>query len=348
MLVLTIIISILILSLVLLAHEFGHFLACKILKVKVEEFGFGFPPRALKLFKKGETLFTLNWIPFGGFNKILGEEGGSQDNRAYNQQKVWSRIFIASGGILANFVLAWIVLTAWFLILPYIHISKQVVIVQTIANSAAERAGIKSNDVILSLNDQKIEEVEEVSKFTQSHRGTEITLKVKHQGEEETKKVMLSDGSSPLGVSLAEVGGESYKIPWYKAPTEAFLEMMQIIWITIVFLAKAVASLFGGQKTPFELTGPIGLVAYLNQAISIGWFFLFRLAAIISLGLGFFNLLPIPAADGGKLSFLSLELLFGKKVLKEETENTVHAIGFIILIILSIVIAYFDIIRLIK
>ncbi len=343
----TIIIGIIILSLVILVHEFGHFFAAKICGIKVEEFGFGFPPRAVKLFKKNGTLFSLNWIPFGGFNKILGEEGGSKDPGAFCNKSVWARIFVASAGIIANLILAWVLLTIWFWVINFVEIPNYVAIVSVNNNSAAEQAGIKANDLIISVNNQKVSTPEELSTITKANIGKVVTIALKHDGKDTTKNVTLSqDATAPLGVSLTQTGGEKPNIKWYLAPVESVKEMYAVMALTVDYLISAIHSLFGGVKVDFQLSGPVGVVAFVAQTAAIGWFFLIRLAAIISLGLALFNIFPIPAVDGGRLVFLWLEAIFGKRVVKENHENIIHGIGFIALIILSLIIVYFDIKRL--
>lgn len=347
MLIITIIIGIIILSIIILAHESGHFFAAKMSGVKVEEFGFGFPPRLCKLFKKGETLYSLNWIPFGGFNKILGEEAGSKDPRAFCNKSVWRRIFIASAGIIANLFLAWCLFTIWFLIVPRVNLPDYVAIVEVNANSAAEKAGLKANDLILEINNVKLHNVQELTQFTKTHLGQEADFLIRSQGKDATKKIKLDQNSdAPLGVGLAETGGVKPDIKWYQAPIYAFGEMYAVVSLTIVYLFKGIVSLFGGPKVPFEISGPVGAVAFISQTVSVGWLFLIRLAAVISLGLAIFNILPIPAVDGGRLAFLWPEAVLGKKIIHPDHENTIHAVGFIILIILSLVIVYFDISRL--
>lgn len=349
MLILTILIGIVILSLVILAHEFGHFLAAKISHVKVEEFGLGFPPRAVKLFKKKETLYSLNWIPFGGFNKILGEEGRSKDPRAYCNQKVGKRIFISSAGIIANVILAWFLFTVWFWLVPMINLPNYVAIIEVEPGSAAEEAGLKSNDLILRIDDLRPTKVEDISAYTKAHQGQEVEILIKHQGKNESKKITLAeDSQAPLGVILAQTGGEKPIFKWYQAPYLALKEIYAVLYLTVDYIIKGVISLFGGPKVAFELAGPVGVVAFISQTVSVGWAFLIRLAAVISLGLGIFNFLPLPAVDGGKLAFLYPEAILGRRIIHHEHENIIHGIGFILLIILSLIIVYMDIARLIS
>jgi regulator of sigma E protease len=346
MVVLNIIIGIIILSIIVIIHELGHFFACKITGVKVEEFGLGFPPRALKLFKKNGTLYSLNWIPFGGFNKILGESEASSDKHAFGNQNVWKRIFIASGGIILNLLLAWILLTVWFGVLPTIKLPNYVAIVSVEKNSVAEQSGLRANDFILKINGQDIIKTDEVSNFIKNNHGKELNIVIKHQGKDETKNITIpTDAEAKLGIAMSETGGETVSYKWYQAPVLAIQEIWAITVVTFQYLGTAIASIFGGAKVAFELTGPVGIVAFISQTAAIGWIFVLRLCAIISLGFALCNILPIPAVDGGRLLFLWLEAIFGKKVVNDNVENIVHGVGLILLIILSLFIVYMDIAR---
>lgn len=347
MLPLAILVGIILLSVVILAHELGHFFAAKISHVKVEEFGIGFPPRLCKLFKKNGTIYTLNWIPFGGFNKILGEEGGSKDPKAYCNRSVWTRIFIAAGGILANLLLAWVFFTVWFLIIPKVNLNNYIAIVEVKSNSAAEKAGLKPNDFIIEVDGIRIKTAAEVTEFSQLHQGEEVEFVIQSQGKEKVQKIKLDQNTDmPLGVAMAETGGEKPNIKWYQAPYYAVKEIVGVVSLTVMYLVKAVASIFGGTKVPFEFSGPVGVVSIVTQTVSVGWVFLIRLVSVVSLGLAIFNILPLPAVDGGRLFFLTLEVIFGKKIVNDEKENIIHAVGFILLIVLSIILVYFDVKRL--
>lgn len=346
MTILAILAGIIILSIILLVHEFGHFFAAKITGVKVEEFGLGFPPKAVKLFSWGETLFTLNWIPFGGFNKILGEDEKSKDPRAFCNKSAGVRFFIASGGILANLIFAWILLTVWFWILPYIQIPNYVAIIQVDPGSPAQVADLKPNDLIVQIDNTKLQTPELVSEYTQNHKGQEINLEIKRQGKIIDKKIVLGNSEHPLGVAMSETGNEKVAIKWYQAPYLALKEMWAVTYLTFYYVGQFFVGLFHKTKTAgFELSGPVGIVASISQIAYLSWLLLIRVAALISLGLGLFNILPIPAVDGGRLFFIGMEKIFGKKVIRSEHENAIHAVGFIILIILSLLIVYLDVRR---
>lgn len=330
-----------ILSFIFFTHEFGHFLMSKIFGVKVLEFGFGFPPRAFGI-KKGETIYSLNFIPFGAFVKILGEEGKSEDKRALCNQPLFCRFLVASAGILSNFFWAWLILTISFWIYYFLPVKNFVLIQEVLANSPASAVSLKPGDILLSADGVDFKKAEEVSQFTKAHQGEEVRLLISRFGRKIEKKVKLTTGERPLGISMFETAGEE-KVPILKAPLASAFFLGQGIYISFVYLIKMILG-----RVPFELGGPVAVYGIVKQFSAMGFLYLFRLAAILSLALGFFNFLPLPAIDGGKMAFLTLERIFGKKIVRQETENLIHGLGFVLLILLSILIFYRDLLRLLE
>lgn len=366
MLFLAIIIFVFILSLLVLVHELGHFLVARRNGVKVEEFGFGYPPRIcgwyrskktgkLRFFKEKnfkkrgdvlDTVYSLNWIPFGGFVRMLGEERDSKSKESYSQKSPWIRAKIIAAGVIFNFLLAWALLTIWFWVIPK-DMSNQIVVVSVNENSIARKVGIKPNDFILEINNQKIDTIEDLQKVSKDNRGKEVSITVNHFGREETKSAVLpSDTDAPLGVGLAETGSSEDlpSTPWWQAPYWAFMEIVGVIWLSINFIVGLIMTLFGQAHVSTDaVSGPVGVFALLYQVISFGPAFILRFIAMISIAVGFFNLLPFPALDGGHLLFIAGEAIRGKKIIKSEWENTLHWFGFIILLILFAVVTYNDI-----
>lgn len=366
MLFIAILVFIIILTVIVLVHELGHFLVAKRNGVKVDEFGLGYPPRIFGWYKsnktgkwrfvKGkdvekrkdinDTIYSLNWIPFGGFVKMLGEEDESKSKNSFSEKSPWVRAKIIVAGVLFNFLLAWVLLMIWFWAMPR-DMPNQVVVVSTNKNSVAEEIGIKPNDFILKINDQKIENIESLQNITKENKGKEITIIVNHFGKEEEKKVILPvDTDAPLGIALAETGSSEDlpRFPWWQAPYWAFIEIVNVIWISFSFIIGLIMTLFGkAQVSTDAMSGPIGVFALLYQVIGYGWAFILRFVAMISIAVGFFNLLPIPALDGGHLLFIVGEAIRGKKIMKAKWENSLHWAGFIILLILFAVVTYNDI-----
>ena len=351
MLILTIIIFILILGVIIFVHELGHFASAKLCKVKVEEFGFGFPPKIFGV-KKGETTYSLNWIPIGGFVKLLGEEDGSKDKRSFNMQSIPKRVFIIVSGVLMNFLFAILILTIGFMIgmSPLISSPEslggsqqtEIIITGVLENSPAAEAGIISGDIVTGFSS-----IEDFQNYTKSHKNEEVSLNIKENGEVKTINVKLSDSAdAPLGVGLVQ--STKVKLPFFKAVKAAFVETGKVIYAIVDFVYSFFRDLFTGKKVEREVVGPVGMFGITQQAVKLGLVYVLQLAAYISINLGVINILPFPALDGGKILFLFAEGARGKRVIKMEIENIIHLIGFIILIALIIVVTYNDIVRLIR
>lgn len=348
LIIITIIVFILIFGLIIFVHELGHFLMAKRGGIKVNEFAFGFPPH-IYCKKKGETRYCLNLIPFGGYCSMEGEEGSSNDKRSFSQKPVWTRVKVVIAGVLANFLLAWIFLTLWFWFVNIAQPAAYVMIAQVFSGSAAEKAGIQANDLAVSVNDQKILSAQQLSDLTRSKQGETVNISLRRFGKEKIKNVELSkDNEKPLGVALVDVGGTGEKIKWYLAPWYALVEIVNMIGVSAVFIGKIIAQLFGGEKVSGEVSGPVGIFGFLSQVVSMGWLYVWRFVAMISLAIGFFNILPIPALDGGRLVFIGIEAIARKKVVAQKVENGLIVAGFVLLIIMIIAVTYQDISKFIR
>jgi regulator of sigma E protease len=351
MLLLTIIAFILILGLLIFVHEFGHFISAKLCGVKVEEFGFGFPPKIFRI-KKGETYYSVNWIPLGGFVKLLGEEEKSKDPRSFFMQSIWKRILIVIAGVIMNFVFAIFILTIGFSVGMTPIVSDpaslggkqqtEIIIAGTTKDSPAAAAGIISGDIVTGYNS-----VEDFQAFTKNHKNEEITLNIKREHKPISINVKVSDNiDAPLGVALAQA--TIVKLPPLQAFKAAFVETGRTCTAIFKFLYDFFHDLFTGKKVSDQVAGPVGIFTITKQAVKLGIGYVLQFMALLSINLGIMNILPFPALDGGKAIFLIAEAIRGKKVVKVEVENIIHWIGFIILIALVILITYNDIVRLIK
>jgi len=358
---LTIIVFILILGVLIFAHELGHFISAKKAGVRVEEFGFGFPPRIFA-FKKGETTYSLNAIPMGGFVKIFGEEGDrkSRSKFAFYNKPIWQRAIILVMGVVMNLIVAAILLSIVHgLGIPtfveqgqganYRDIKVQ--IVETAKDSPAQNAGIKIGDTILSLSygGEKvlIKEIEDVQKFVAFHTGQEISMEIQ-RGKTFLQKNLIARVSPPkeegaLGIAMAKTGLISY--PWYMAILKGFettgklfITMISLFWLLIKTLILK-GTMIG------EIAGPVGIATITFQMVQLGWTYVLQFAAILSINLALLNILPFPALDGGRLLFLLIEKIKGKPI-QFKTERLANTIGFAILIGLMIVVTLRDVIKL--
>ncbi|MBI4919960.1 RIP metalloprotease RseP [Candidatus Azambacteria bacterium] len=356
----TAIIFILVLAVLILAHEFGHFIAAKKSGLTVEEFGFGFPPRIFGI-KKGETVYSVNLLPLGGFVKILGEDGNDTSNpKSFSSKSTGTRGLITVSGVAMNFLLAMSLLIAgYFIGLPQIidqnneAIAKNtaIQIVAVSGNSPAEKAGIKMGDAIKSVKiGDKTVAVNEISVLQDAinaNKGKEILFNIQRGKDyfeiKATPRINPPEGEGALGIGLAKTGFISY--PWHQSFWLGIKSTFILTWEIIAGFWDLLKNLITAGKTPQGLAGPVGIAVLTNQAAQLGFIYLLQLVAVISLNLTVLNLIPFPALDGGRLLFLAIEKIKGSKV-NPKIENAIHSIGMILLLILVALITYRDILRL--
>lgn len=356
---LTIIIFIIILGLLIFVHELGHFLLAKRSGVKVEEFGFGFPPRLWSV-KKGETRYSLNVIPLGGFIKILGEEGEEKDNpRSFASQKAGGRLAILAAGVAMNFLLAMFLLSlGYFIGLPQAVednekvVSAKVQISLVAPASPARQAGLQIGDEILSLRRGQ-EEVRnifltsQVQDFVSRNQGEKIVLEIRRGAQILIREIVPRPApppeEGPLGIGLVRTALVAY--PWYAALWQGTLSTFQLTWLTAVSLVFLVRDLFVAGRFAGEVYGPVGIFSLTSQATQMGFIYLLQLAALLSLNLGIINALPFPALDGSRILFLLIEKIKGSPV-SRRIEKAVHSAGFAFLILLMIAVTFKDVARL--
>jgi len=367
------------LSLLVFFHEFGHFIFCKIFNVRVEEFGFGYPPRLIGLVKTDQgtkiffgkkippdkplsTIYSLNLIPFGGFNKIKSEFGERQgDIDSFSAKPWWQRTIIALGGIFFNIILAIVLLTVVFSLgsyqvlpegknLPAKDISIQ--IVEVVKNSPAERANLNIGDKILAVDGRRVSEVSDFQNYVKDKLLTPIILKVQRDGKmleihitpasaEEIFQDKNLSGAA-IGVALVRVGKISYLPPvafWQAIKRTSFLFYQ--IAITIISLLK---TLFAGERIGVGVVGVVGLAVMTGKIAQLGLIYLLQFVATVSILIAFTQLIPFPAIDGGRIVFFVLEGI-RKKPINYKIEATINNIGFVLLIILMLFVTYKDIVR---
>lgn len=358
---LTIIAFLVVLGILVFVHELGHFLAAKWSKIKVLEFAIGFPPRILS-FKKGETQYTIGALPFGGYVKMLGEDESSKDPRAFNNQSAGKRFLVGIAGVLMNVVLAWLILTILFSVgtTPIVtpsnqiggeKIESQIFIAQIQKDSPADKASLAAGDQLVSGRSQEenvqFDSTEQVSQFTSKNINKEVVFVVKREGKTLEKPVVIGDDkSAPLGVSIVDQA--KVRVAWYQAPYVALVETGRIIQVTFEFLGNFFKTLFVSGKVSDEVGGPVAIFNLSGVAARAGAVVLFQFIAMLSINLALINILPFPALDGGRLLFIILEKIAGKKVVKEEIEGIIHTVGFALLILLILAVTYKDILRLIQ
>jgi len=369
--ILTIIVFVIILGLLIFVHEFGHFMSSRKLGVKVEEFGFGFPPRIFGIYQKKDgswkrvignkelekgqnTVYSLNWLPLGGFCKIKGEEVEKiQDKDSFAIQPAWKRIIILSAGVFMNFVLAIILLTIGFKIgLPQAveegdsARDLKIQIAQVSKDSPAESSGLAIGDQIVTLNGEEFIEIEDLQDKIKLESGKEIDLKIKRGNEDLDVKVIPRndppEGEGALGVALAKTGIVSY--PLFQSIWMGITTTFTIIVAILFAFYDIIHNLIIQKPILAEFAGPVGIAVLTGQVTRMGFVYILQFAAVLSINLGILNILPFPALDGGRILFLLIEKIRGKKV-SQKIENTIHTVGFFLLILLLVVVTFKDIFK---
>lgn len=339
--VITIIIGIVVLSMIILAHELGHFITAKASRVRVEEFGLGFPPRLIS-FKRGETRYSLNAIPFGGFVKMTGEEDPSE-TRSLAGKSRGTRLLVLSAGSLMNLLLALILFSVGYLFLHEAPVG-QVQVVKVAPSSPAAMAGLEAGDIILSVNDHPVGSNNELHQYIVDNLGKKTTLLIQHPDStsrsiQVTPRLEPPEGEGAIGIAIKTV--KRYPL-WQVIPLGA-TELAE----AVIMWGGGLASVFTG-KVSASLLGPVGLAQLTGEVAEFGILPLLRISAIISLILGIMNLLPLPALDGGRITFIFLEWIRRGKRISPKIEGTVHFIGLAMFLLLFLAITYQDIMRLIS
>lgn len=370
---LTILIFVLVLGILIFVHELGHFLTARRNGIKAEEFGFGFPPRIFgfvfdeftkrfRLVKGNEnvesphTVYSLNWIPLGGFVRIKGEDRESvQEPDSFAGKSVWVRFKVLVAGVVMNFFLAWVLFAAVLMIgfpeqIDPTHRSNyndiKVQILQVQPGTPAEEIGLLAGDTIKKLGTTPIKNVEMVSEYIAAHKGKEITITVE-RGENTLilKGVPRMDtpaGEGPLGISFSETAIVEYGFfeAIWKGLQQTYLKTVEILMV----LVTMITGLFTGEKSNVDIAGPVGIVYLTKQMTELGLAYLLYFAAILSINLGIINALPIPALDGGRILFVLIEKIKGSPV-SQKVEGYVHQVGFMLLLLLMIWVTFYDFLR---
>lgn len=327
-----------------LAHEFGHFLTAKAFGVKVLEFGVGFPPRVFGV-RYGETEYTVNWLPIGGFVRLLGEEDAA-DPRSLAAQARWKRLIVIGSGAWVNLLLPPLLFAIAFGI-PHEEPVGRAVIAAIVPGSPAEAAGFQRGDVIFKIADRDAKNVAAVARLVRVEMGHKTTIQVK-RGEEFLElpvepRWAFPANQGPTGITIAAQYPFTERVslpPWEGIP--AGLQATS----DVLYLARnQMIGWFKGGSGP-GVAGPVGIAQATGEAAKAGVPPLFELAALLSINLGIVNMLPLPALDGGRLFFLLLEVLRGGKRVAPQKEALVHFVGFALFIVLTIVVTFADVSRL--
>jgi len=360
-----------VLSVLVLVHEAGHFFAARFFGVKADEFGYGLPPRVFGFVKENgkwkrigardhkrykNTIWSLNWLPIGGFVKIKGEQGeGEFDHDSFHVKPIWQRIIILAAGVGMNWVLAAILLSIALMIgvpamaddLPegaVVH-KREVTIGEVLKGSGADKAGIQPFDVLVSVEGEKTISLERTQELI-ANQGTEPTDVVIKRGNEEMDLVVVPEqieelGRPGFGVALFDTGIVSYP-PGLAIKNGVVLTGLYTKAVVLTFLDLFRDLFNGGGDTVDQVSGPVGIAIMTGRVAEQGFSHLLQFMAILSVNLAVLNFLPIPALDGGRVMFLVVEALRRKPV-NRKVEAIIHNIAFLILVALIILVTVHDI-----
>ncbi len=354
----TIVVFLAVLGILVIVHEIGHFVTARLANVRVLEFGIGFPPRAKVLRSRGETIYTLNWLPIGGFVKLEGEDGDEEgDPRSFASQNLLTRLWILVAGVLMNVVLAFVIFTgiAW-LASPYVGLK----VAEVVPDSPAATAGLQAGDGLVAINGERFQFLNGPSILDglREHPGETITLTVDRvDGTREDLSVTLRDqaaieaGQGALGIQRAEAGWEAH---WFGEYTSNPLpdaiglgwdQTTHALGLILAGLGTLVGSVAADPTAPPPVAGPVGIAIQIGDILwNAGPVMTLFVAGILSANLALVNILPFPPLDGGRMLMLTLKALFGRRI-SLRAEQLTYMVGFVFLFAFLIWVTGFDILR---
>ena len=312
----------------------------------------------------GGTIYSLNWIPLGGFVKIKGEDGGNKtDEDSFAGKSAWVRIKVLAAGVVMNFMLAWLLISIVFMIgAPQAFdpsnasvTDAKIQISEISLNSPAQLAGLSVGDEIsknqINSAGEKISlaSVEEVQNYIKNNAGKEINLTIIRGSDASQIKVtpreIAPEGQGLMGVNLVQT--KIVKYPWYQAFWEGLKSTYELTSAILVALGGIIKNIFIGEGVGVDVAGPVGIAVLTKQVTGLGIVYILQFAALLSINLGIINILPIPALDGGRILFVIIEKIKGSPV-SQKIEQAFHSIGFLLLIILLILVTFQDVMKFVK
>lgn len=342
--ILTIVVGVVVLSVLIIIHELGHFLAAKATGIPVEEFGIGFPPRLYGK-KWRSTLYSINWIPFGGFNKIAGEID-PEVPRGLASRGYGVRLFVLSGGIIMNLLLPFVLMSVAYMV-PHNVVDGKVQVTGVDAGSPAEMVGIKAGDTIVSADDSPVKNASDLAREVQLHLGAVMDITVAHaDNTTETFKLVprwkppASEGAIGIAYEVANATIVSESLPFWQAIPTGVRDSVE----TLVLYKNGIVGMIIGT-VPFVPAGPVGIVQVTGEVAHSGVSPVLELTAFISIAIAITQIIPFPALDGGRIIFVIIEWARRGKRISPRTEGIVHTIGFIVLLALLVLVTYQDIFR---
>ena len=331
----------------IIAHELGHFVTAKISRVAVDEVGLGFPPRLLSV-KRGETRYSLNAIPLGGFVKMVGEEDPKVPGSLAGKS-AGSRLLVLGSGSMMNFLLPLLLLSVAFMVPRDVTVG-QVLVAEVAPVSPAFQARIEPGDRLLEINGDLIRHVGDLQRDVQLNLGREVTLLVKHEDDtiEEVRVIPRwrpPEGQGRIGVIVRTISPTTVRgyYPFWQAIPMGVAECIEVFTL---FKNGIISMIIGTERA--IVAGPVAIAQLTGEVAKAGFSPLLEFAAFLSINLAIINLLPLPALDGGRIVFLFLERVRRGKRVPPKIEGLIHMIGFAMLIAFLLAITYQDIIRIIN
>lgn len=346
-------------------HELGHFLFARKFGVKVEEFGICLPPRIWGK-KRGETIYSINWIPAGAFVKLQGEDNNDKNYpRSFGSKPVWQRAIIIAAGVISFWIVAAVIYSFIYMFGAIIPVEDgetvqgaRVMIIDVAEGSPAKQAGIESEDIVNKISvknvpDQaiNIDKVSQIQQFTAEHKGQELSVDLTRGGQNIgvnlTPRVDPPAGEGMIGIALVRIA-QGEPLVWWKAIGEGIATTWRMTISIFEGWGEIIGRLTSKQGMPAgaQFVGPIGIIEQIVKEIKMGPVFYFRFMAMISVYLAVFNALPIPALDGGRLMFLAIEAVFRKPV-PEKIEQSLTTFFFGLLLIVAAVVTVQDVFRIV-
>lgn len=352
----SIILFLVVLSVLVLVHEFGHYWVAKRSGVWVEEFGWGLPPRAIGK-KIGETIYSINWLPFGGFVRLHGEqneEGVTDPKRAFINIPKRKKAAIITAGVIMNFLLAIVCFSISYSFTGVPGDVNAVKLVEISEGSPAAESGLTNDEYVVSVNGVRITDIDQFQEEIAQHLGEEVSLGVGNTVENANRTVLLvprvdpPEGEGALGVVIVDT--ETYYPPWYLRPFYGIYYGFQeaFFWGAAIIggLVTMIGNLLHGQ-VPSDLAGPVGIYAITTEAAKFGVISLINFVGVLSVNLAILNILPFPALDGGRLVFVGLETFIPRERLNKY-EGYVNTAGMVFLLLLVFAISAVDVKRLVQ
>jgi regulator of sigma E protease len=374
----TIIIFLIVLAVLIFVHELGHFCAARMFGIRIDAFKIGFGPK-LFYWKKGETEYGLNLIPFGGYVKIFGEDPNAENihgpdaARSFVHKARWKQVICLAAGVLFNFIFAWIlyavVFVSGFTASPdgleqysRLFTNERIIISSVTADSPAAKAGLKPGDTILYVETGAMNQMRGIShadphthqtaadiqSVIADNRNQPVALAYERDGRTNIIAVQPVDtivkGKYAIGIAMGDA--VDLKLPFFSAVKEGFVYTGILIRDTFLGIYNLVADIFRGHPDFSQVTGVVGIYGIVADAQHMGWTYLLMITAIISINLGVINLVPFPALDGGRILFVLIEAVTRRRI-PPNAANITNLVGFVLLMILMVLVTWRDIARLI-